>query len=292
MNKFAVIDIGSNSVRLMMIASGKVLYKTIKTTRLGEGLAFSNTLCEGAMVRTQTALNEFYLKAKEEGAEKIVAFATAAMRSATNGQVFADRVEKEIGLKIEIISGDEEAEIGILGALGGQDGAIIDIGGASTELIVQTKGAVSYRKSWDIGVVRIRDLCGRSQEKTRELSLETVKKYGNPELSKKTYGIGGTATTMAAVLLDLMEYDGEAVSKTVVTRRQVRELADELFSKSVEKIAKHPCVDPLRADVLAGGVEWLYAILEYLNIDELYISDGDNLEGYALSRGLLGGDDE
>ena len=292
MNKFAVIDIGSNSVRLMMIASGKVLYKTIKTTRLGEGLAFSNTLCEPAMARTQTALNEFYLRAKAEGAEKIVAFATAAMRSATNGQAFADRVEREVGLKIEIISGDEEAEIGILGALGGQDGAIIDIGGASTELIVQNCGKVSYRKSLDIGVVRIRDLCERSQEKTRALAVQTVKDYGNPELIQKTYGIGGTATTIAALLLDLKVYDGKAVSKTVVTRRQVRELANELFKKSVEEIATHPCVDPLRADVLAGGVEWLYAILEYLNIDELYISDGDNLEGYALSRGLLGDDYE
>jgi exopolyphosphatase/guanosine-5'-triphosphate,3'-diphosphate pyrophosphatase len=288
MNKFAVIDIGSNSVRLMMIASGKVLYKTIKTTRLGEGLAFSSKLCENAMQRTKTALADFYTKAKEEGAEKIFAFATAAMRSAKNGQAFADCVEKEIGLKIEIISGDEEAEIGILGAFGGEDGAIIDIGGASTELIVQKNGAVAYRKSLDIGVVRIRDLCDRSQEKTRKLSLETVKKYGEPTLTKKTYAIGGTATTIAALLLNLTSYDAKAVSKTVVSRRQVRELADELFSKSVEEISSHPCVDPLRADVLAGGVEWLYAILEYLNIDEIFISDGDNLEGYALSRGLLG----
>lgn len=288
MNKYAVIDIGSNSVRLMMIANGKVLYKTIKTTRLGEGLAFSARLCESAMTRTQAALKEFFLRAEAEGAEKIVAFATAAMRSAENGREFALRVEREVGLKIEIISGDEEAEIGILGALGGKDGAIIDIGGASTELIVQKDGKISYRKSLDIGVVRIRDLCDRSQERTRALSLETVKKYGSPALLDKTYAIGGTATTIAALLLDLSEYDGKAVSKTVVTRRQVRELADGLFSKSVEEIASHPCVDPLRADVLAGGVEWLYAILEYLNIDEIFISDGDNLEGYALSRGLLG----
>ena len=288
MNKYAVIDIGSNSVRLMMIANGKVLYKTIKTTRLGEGLAFSARLCESAMTRTQAALKEFFLRAKAEGAEKIVAFATAAMRSAENGREFTLRVEREVGLKIEIISGDEEAEIGILGALGGKDGAIIDIGGASTELIVQKNEKISYRKSLDIGVVRIRDLCDRSQERTRALSLETVKKYGSPALLDKTYAIGGTATTIAALLLDLSEYDGKAVSKTVVTRRQVRELADGLFSKSVEEIASHPCVDPLRADVLAGGVEWLYAILEYLNIDEIFISDGDNLEGYALSRGLLG----
>ncbi len=289
MNKIAVIDIGSNSVRLMMIASGKVLYKTIKTTRLGEGLAFSSKLCESAMSRTQAALSSFVEQAKNEGAEKIVAFATAAMRSAENGREFASRIEESLGLKIEIISGDEEARIGILGALGNKDGSIIDIGGASTELIVQKSGEITYRKSLDIGVVRIRDLCERSQIRTRELSLGTVKEYGEPQLFGKTYAIGGTATTIAALLLNLEKYDGAAVSKMIVTRDQVRALSDELFSKTVEEIALHPCVDSLRADVLAGGVEWLYAILEYLNVNELCVSDGDNLEGYAISKGLLNG---
>ena len=289
MNKFAVIDIGSNSVRLMMIANGKVLYKTIKTTRLGEGLAFSSRLCESAMSRTFDALSGFVAKAKDEGAEKIVAFATAAMRSAENGYEFALRVEKEIGLKIEIISGEEEARIGILGALGKTDGSIIDIGGASTELIVQMDGEITYRESLDIGVVRIRDICERSKSLTRELALTTVEKYGSPKLDGKTYAIGGTATTIAALLLGLEKYDGDAVSKAIITREQVRLLANELFLKSVDEIASHPCVDALRADVLAGGVEWLYAIMEYLNVEELCISDGDNLEGYAISRGLLNG---
>ncbi|MBR2341099.1 MAG: hypothetical protein IKA72_01650 [Clostridia bacterium] len=287
MNKFAVIDIGSNSVRLMMIAGGKVLYKTIKTTRLGEGLAFSCELCEAAKTRTLEALTAFVNQAKSEGAKKIVAFATAAMRSAKNGFEFARFVENEIGLKIEIISGEEEAQIGILGALGKNDGSIIDIGGASTELIVQKNGEITYRKSLDIGVVRIRDICQRSQPKTRTLSVDTVKEYGEPQLYGKAYAIGGTATTIAALLLNLDKYDREAVSKTVVTRAQVRALADELFSKTVEEISSHPCVDALRADVLAGGVEWLYAILEYLNVDEIHVSDGDNLEGYAISRGML-----
>jgi exopolyphosphatase/guanosine-5'-triphosphate,3'-diphosphate pyrophosphatase len=271
----------------MLIANGKVLYKTIKTTRLGEGLAFSSRLCELAISRTTDALSSFICQAKKDGAEKIVAFATAAVRSSENGREFALHVENKLGLKIEIISGDEEARIGILGALGKTDGSIIDIGGASTELIVQKDGEITYRKSLDIGVVRIRDLCERSKARTRELAKTTVKEYGAPKLFGKTYAIGGTATTIAALLLNLEKYDGKAVSKAVVTREEVRKLADELFSKTVDEIASHPCVDKLRADVLAGGVEWLYAIMEYLDVDKLYVSDGDNLEGYAISRGLL-----
>ena len=287
MNKFAVIDIGSNSVRLMMLANGKVLYKTIKTTRLGEGLALSSRICEPAMTRTLDALSAFMDQAKKEGAEKIVAFATAAMRSAENGREFAMLVESKIGLKIEIISGEEEAQIGILGAIGKEDGSIIDVGGASTELIVQKDKEITYRNSLDVGVVRIRDLCDRSKPRVRELALRMVKNYGTPKLYGKTYAIGGTATTIGALLLNLEKYDGTAVSNVVVTKEQVRKLADELFSKTVDEIASHPCVDKLRADVLAGGVEWLYAIMEHLSLDKLYISDGDNLEGYAISRGLI-----
>ena len=68
---------------------------------------------------------------------------------------------------------------------------------------------------------------------------------------------------------------------------RVKELADELFAMSVEEIKKLPCVDELRADVIAGGVEWLGIIMQELSIKEITVSDGDNLEGYALSRGLM-----
>ena len=287
MKKFAVIDIGSNSVRLMFVADGKILYKTLEITRLGEGIAATGELQPAAIDRSAAAVASFYAQAKADGAETICAFATAAVRSASNGQAFLSAVRSLCGLEVEVISGEEEAEIGVLGALRGADGGIIDIGGASTELIVQKDEKVTYRNSLDIGVVRIRDLCERSKTRTRALSLETVKKYGEPQIFGKTYAIGGTATTIAALLLNLEKYDGNAVSKMVVTREEVRKLADELFSKSVEEIAQHPCVDNLRADVLAGGVEWLYAIMEYLEVVELCISDGDNLEGYAISRGLL-----
>ena len=92
MRKFAVIDIGSNSVRLMFMADGKVLYKGLITTRLGEGLAATSLLNASAIERSARAVETFYNKACEEGAEEIFAFATAAVRSAKNGCDFTDRV--------------------------------------------------------------------------------------------------------------------------------------------------------------------------------------------------------
>ena len=161
MKKFAVIDIGSNSVRLMFVADGKVLYKSLNTTRLGEGLAATSRLSEAAIERSALAVAQFYEKAKDEGAETVCAFSTAAVRSAQNGNAFVERVQVLCGLIIEVISGEEEAEIGILGALGTNDGAVVDVGGASTELVIKKNGVLTYKKSVDIGVVRIKDKCGR-----------------------------------------------------------------------------------------------------------------------------------
>ena len=287
MNKIAVIDIGSNSVRLMTIANGKVLYKKIRTTRLGEGLAFSKTLQPTAVNRTLDGIGEFLESIKTESVEQVFAYATAAVRSAENGQDFVEKVFDRFSLNVEVLSGEKEAEIGILGALGKQDGAIVDIGGASTEIIAQTDGKIFYEKSLNIGVVRIKDLCGRDQKAVNRLGKETVMEYGNVVLPEKVYAIGGSATTLAALALGLEEYDGKKVSGVTLTKGQVREIADKLFTMTVEKIAEIPCVDKLRAEVLAGGVEWLCVIMEHFSLDTITVSDGDNLEGYAVSKGWL-----
>jgi exopolyphosphatase/guanosine-5'-triphosphate,3'-diphosphate pyrophosphatase len=287
MNKIAVIDIGSNSVRLMRIADGNVLYKMLKTTRLGEGLAFSPQLKDEAIARTVDAISAFVEQAKTDEVDGIYAYATAAVRSAKNGREFVDKVYSVCGVKVEIISGEEEARIGILGALGKKDGAIIDIGGASTELIIQKNESIVYEKSLNIGVVRIRDLCGRDKDKVLELSKSMVKEYGLEKVTGKVYAIGGTATTLGAISQGLLIYEPKLVTGARITKEKIAELSHKLFSMTVEEIEKMPCVDKLRADVLAGGVEWLSVMMDELKIPEIIVSDGDNLEGYAISRGLL-----
>ena len=287
MKKFAVIDIGSNSVRLMFVADGKVLYKSLNTTRLGEGLAATSRLSEAAIERSASAVAAFFEQAKAEGAEYVCAFATAAVRSAQNGQAFIDRVRLLCGLNVEVISGEEEAEIGILGALGVKDGAVVDVGGASTEIVVKRDGTLVYKKSVDIGVVRIKDRCGREQSQIEKLGRETVKEYGNIPKIEEIYGIGGTATTIAAQVLGLTEYDSAKVTGSVITVDEMRKQADRLSKMSVEEIAKLPCMPKGRADVLSGGAVWLAVLMEELGIPKMIVSDRDNLEGYAIKRGLM-----
>ncbi len=287
MQKFAVIDIGSNSVRLMLVADGKTLYKTLQTTRLGEGLAAAPVLLPQAIERTAQAVAALRERALADGAEKVYVFATAAVRSAENREIFLSRVRALCGLSVEVISGEKEAEIGILGALGEADGALIDVGGASTEIVVKAGGALIYKKSADIGVVRLKDACGRDKDKLISAARAAAKTYGAVRLPKTLYAIGGTATTLAALFLGLQMYDSARVTGTEITQAQLARLADRLSAMSVEEIAALPCMPKGRADVLSGGAVLLSTLTEIFGVEKLIVSDRDNLEGYAVWNGLM-----
>ena len=286
MSKFAVIDIGSNSVRLMFVADGKILYKTLEITRLGEGLAATGELQPAAIARSAKAVADFYARAKADGAERICAFATAAVRSAKNGQAFVSAVRSLCGLEVEVISGEEEAEIGVLGALRGADGGIIDIGGASTEIIVQKSGEILYKKSVDVGVVRLHDLCGREIERLTEYCGSAVNAFEGVPCAA-LHAIGGTATSLASIALRLKEYDSAAVTGYALTMEALIEATKYLAGASPEQVATETCVPQKRAEVLLGGAVWLKTLLEGLGLNEVIVSDADNLEGFAIKKGLL-----
>lgn len=290
MRKFAVIDIGSNSVRLMFVADGKVLYKSLNTTRLGEGIAETSLLKTEAIERSAIAVLEFFNKARTDGAQEVYAFATAAVRSAENGEQFVERVRAICGLNVEVVSGETEAEIGILGALGHSDGGVIDVGGASTEIVLKSGGILQYKKSVNIGVVRLKDVCGRDGELLKDAALQSAKEFSDLPKIKTLYAIGGTATTLAAMLLGLENYDSDKVTGTEISAAQMQSFAEKLLKMSVEEIAAFKCMPKGRADVLAGGAVLYTVLMAQLGLEKIIVSDRDNLEGYAIKKGhILGG---
>ena len=287
MRKAAVIDIGSNSVRLMLWADGKVLYKTLKTTRLGEGTAFSPVLKEEAIDRTAAAVAKFSLQARKEGAEEVFTYATEAVRSARNGGAFLERVKERSGLAVEVLSGDTEAKLGLYGALGKHaDGGIIDVGGASTEVCFRKKGELVFSVSIPLGAVRLFDLC----HDDRALLQETVAPFLNAlnEAPKElpVYGVGGTATTIASVCLRLERYSSAAVQGFCLKKKELHALAAQLLSLSAEERKQLRGMDARRADIIGGGAFLLASVLEKLERDELVVSDSDNLEGYLAYKGI------
>lgn len=285
--KIAAIDIGSNSVRLMMWADGKTLYKRINTTRLGEGLVSTGVMSPAAMHRTAAAVRDFAAAAAEEGAAKVYAFATAAVRRAANREEFLGEVRRVAGIEVDVISGEEEAEIGILGALGNSDGGMIDVGGASTEIIVRRGGKSVYAHSADVGAVRLYDACGRDYDKLNGFITAALAEYGEVPACGAMCAIGGTATTMAAVALALEKYDPAVIDGTRIGVAQAGEMAQKLLSMPVDEVMKMRGMDPRRADIIGGGSLLMYRIMRMLGLSEITVSERDNLEGYvALREGL------
>lgn len=278
------IDIGSNSVRLLLRQNGKTIFKNNIIT--GLALNMQGKLLDDRQIKgTAQAVAFFVSKAKESGAKQIFAFGTEALRKAENSNIFVDLVYSLCGVKVDIISGEKEAELGLLGVLNGKDGGIIDIGGASTEIIVQKNGQIEYAKSLDVGVVVLKNNCNQEEFLLNEFCNKKVKEYGKIPYSK-TYGIGGTITSVASMLQSLKEYDAEKVNGYIITRENLQKLRDRIFSISLEDRENVVGLQKKRAPVIAGGVLWLEKIMEYMNIDQIIASENDNLEGFLIKKGL------
>ncbi|MCI9561396.1 MAG: hypothetical protein HFK03_02780 [Clostridia bacterium] len=282
--KISAIDIGSNSVRLALVSDGKTLYKRIRTTRLGEGLSFSDSMKDEAIERTALAVADFVNRAKAEKTDKLYAFATAAVRSASNKAQFLARVKELCGLEIDVISGETEAKIGILGALGNNDGGIIDVGGASTEVTFRAGGRTVYSKSVNVGTVRLFDLAARNKQKLLRIISEKIEEYG--EFSAENVNmraIGGTATRLAAIKHNLLQYTPEVTDGTNFTVGELEKYADGLLSTSVE-IIRANTICSASAEVIGGGCLLLAEIMKKLKIKSLTVSERDNLEGYIIYK--------
>lgn len=282
--KIAVIDIGSNSVRLMLWADGKTLYKRMHTTRLGEGLNNAPKLLPQAISRTAQAIADYKKEAEATGADKIYAFATAAVRSSVNKDEFIQAVRKLCGIQVEVISGEKEAEVGLLGALGMGDGGIIDVGGASTEVTVRMGGKLIYSHSANIGTVRILDAAGRDLNKIKEFVNNGVQAYTPCDFSNcNMVAVGGTASRLAAIKHGIKEYDANILNGTVLTAKEIEDYAKLLTDWSVEEI-RGRTICTKSADLIGGGAALMAAVMRRFNIQNVTVSESDNLEGYLLDK--------
>lgn len=281
--KYAVIDIGSNSVRLLLWADGRSLLKILNTTRLGEGLSLTSRISDAAAARTIDAIAAFYARAKEEGADRVFAFATEAVRSARNGKEFVRTVFERCGLEVDVLSGEREAEAGLLGALDGRDGGIVDVGGASSEVTVAQGGKVVYARSVAMGAVRLKDLCGEDAGKLRALIADNLPRYGEVPRAEMV-AIGGTATSLAALAFGIAPYDPAKVDGSVLSVREIIGWGDRLLNMSQPQRLALKGMDPRRADILGGGALLLGGILQYIGAERVRVSERDNMEGYLLLK--------
>lgn len=276
----AVIDIGSNSVRLMISSNG-MTEKFLAVTQLGRGVSKTGNLSKESIQDTLVALEKFCAQAKDY---PIYAFATEAVRSAKNGREFLSEVYQKIGLEVDLLSPLEEALAGFLGATDGKRATVIDIGGASTEFACGDRGVIERSVSTPIGAVKLNDKC-KDDEKDAENYLS--KTFGEFEFKGEIIGIGGTITTLGAMSLGLSTYQKEFVHGYVLTLSEVERLIEKLSCTSVdERMKLFPVLPAKRASVILSGALLLRYIMKKYNLPSVRLSDSDNTEGYLIMRGV------
>lgn len=276
----AVIDIGSNSVRLCLMRDKKVNEKQIATTFLAENLALSGTLLPEAIKRTVKAVVDFVNDAKQNDADRIFIFATEAMRSGKNANVVVEEVKNATGITIDVISGNDEALCGFVGANAEKRKVcVVDIGGASIEL-VQGEKEIESGLSLPIGVTRVKNLCGNDREKIHAYYKEQVKAF--PSFSYDLVGIGGTATSLSAMVKRMQKYDATINHGCVISLSELQQLENEIFEleNSFEIANAFPSIGEKRARVIGVGCIALVEIMKYLNKTHYTVSEHDNVEGY------------
>lgn len=294
--KVAGIDIGTNSMRLLLTdyllgsnvkQSFENREKEVTITRMGKGVD-SNRMIEPKTFEYNLVTFEKYVsKARESDAEKIFAIGTSALRDAQNGQKFVEEAEKSTGIRIDIISGSLEAELGFYGVSQGvkENGRIliIDIGGGSTEFVVgsQIEGIV-FRKSFDIGAVRLTELFKENIEDMKNcilLTIENLHDIIERYSVKKVVGIGGTITTVSAINSCLSLYDSDRVHNSEVSLSDAYAILKSLHALNLDERKKVIGLQPERADIIVAGVNILYSIMELMHINSITVSEYDNLEG-------------
>ncbi len=280
----AVIDIGSNSVRLLIARNRNVNPKKINSTQLSFNMVNLKRLDDQAILRTANAVTEFFTEAKSEGADKIYVFGTEAMRN-PGGKTLKKLIESKIPVQVDIISGIEEATVGFIGATGGTgDNAVIDIGGASVEVVEGKNQNITYAESLKLGVVRTRDLIGNDRKKIVDYYKDKI--CGYKKISAQTLiGIGGTVTSIASMLLKQRVYDAEAVHGYKICLNELNGLIDDIYN-SKDLLSEYPTLGEKRAGVIAHGAILLSLLTEYFGFDGLTASEHDNMEGYLVYKNL------
>ena len=300
--RLAVIDLGTNTVRLLVAelhpgARWVSVHAEQRVTRLGEGMRTTGALGEAPMRRTAAAVTEYVARARTAGASRVRVVATSAVREAQNGRAFAERLALETGERIDVISGDEEARLTLRGLRRGlalDAGTLVafDIGGGSTEYVLARDAALVEAVSLKLGVVPLAErfpFPERLDHARYVAMLDEIRGRLATELPATIaqascdalVGTAGTVTTLAALDLELAEYDPERVHGHRLTRAAVDRLLARLGARTVQERGALPCLEPGRADLIIPGTAIVMATMERLGADALVVSE------YGLREGIM-----
>ena len=300
MTRYASIDLGTNTVRLLIasVGSGGIqpLHIARRITRLGGGFCKESGLSPEARQRTVTALAEFAADLARHGVTNLRAVATSAVRDAVNGTEFCAEALARTGIVLEVITGEEEGFLtlrGVRAALGDPDGTLLafDVGGGSTEFTLADGGTPRFIRSLPLGVVRLtegkQEPVAMNDKIDRELAglaaaLDGAGVVIDP-FRTLLVGTAGTATTLAAIDLGMTDYDYRRVNGHWLPRARVAAIIEQLQALTPQERLEVPGMEKGREDlIIAGGLVTLKAI-DRFGFDGMKVSDFGLLEGVLLN---------
>jgi len=296
----AVIDIGSNSARLIVYQHEwgghlRLLAGSRAPLRLVRDLDRTGRIPADALERAFEALRDFRSIARGSGVRRIVAAGTSAMRDAANGAAFVQRVRRELGITIRLISGVEEARYGFLGAVGGlpvEHGVQFDLGGGSLQIARFHRRRLLGATSVPLGALRVSDAFLRSDPPTarevrllREHARGILGEAGLAPLAagERLVGTGGTVRNLARVEQRASGYPMLRLHGFTLTRRQLREVNALLLGSRSKKRGRVLGLNQDRRDSVAGGGLVVETLMEALGAEDLLVSGQGVREGLAIS---------
>ncbi len=301
--RFAAIDIGTNTVRLLIADVETTRLKTVTREmflpRLGARIGADKNLTEDAMKRTTNVLELYKQRLTENEVDKAEVIATSAVRDAENASSFTELVKTRTGFDIKILSGKEEARRSFLGAttglslVSGKKAVLVaDVGGGSTELSFGYTGKLEYSASIDIGSVRLTTRFIKKDPPSNS-EIDDIRAYVVGEMKHtvgaikrcvgdadlKMLGVAGTFTTLVSVRDAMKIYDPDKVHLTEMTLEQVDQVLEQFRSVDLERRCEIVGLEPQRADVIIAGTVICLETMRSFGLDHVTVSEHDILEG-------------
>jgi exopolyphosphatase/guanosine-5'-triphosphate,3'-diphosphate pyrophosphatase len=299
--RVAVIDIGTNSTRLLIadVGDGGVekLERRSRVTRLGRGVDLSGQLSAEAIEATCEAIADYVAICEEAAVGLIEAIATSAVRDASNGDAFVAELRERFALSARVLDGAEESRLTYLGATSQRPHrdpvVVIDIGGGSTELIVGSGERIDFHASLQAGVVRHTERHIASDPPTcselESLAADARGLVGDaiaddqPPAVAGGIAVAGTPTSLAAVELGLEPYDPERVHGHVLTLPSIQRMLSTLASLPLAERTEIAGLHPDRAPTIVAGVVILIEAMRAFSLDRIEVSEHDILYGTAIN---------
>jgi exopolyphosphatase / guanosine-5'-triphosphate,3'-diphosphate pyrophosphatase len=303
--RFAVIDLGSNSFRMVLFRRAGGAWEReqdlSRAVRVGEGLGRTGRIGRAARGRALEAMHEFadVCRAERLGAEDIDAVATSAIRDAENGGELLARVHERAGIQVRVLSREQEARYGYLAAVNSttlSDGCVLDLGGGSLQLVRVTGRLAREMESWRLGAVRMTERFLGSDGPAEPGQLRALRAHAQRKLGRARWlsdaggelvGLGGTVRNLAAAAERAQGMTDEDVQDFPLRADALDGLIERLAALPVEERASIPGIRPGRADIVLAGAVVVREAMRAGGFAQLHVTAAGLREGVLFERQLV-----